>query len=160
VKYSIHKKAYIVGEADAIDSYRQNGGINSDGTVEMVHSDGPSQPKVYFSYMHGVDYINVRCIRDKKYDLLVYGDRHLTLERIKSIETYTHWMKTMKEMVTNNPGASVRIYSSQWGSYWRTNSMGYTSDVKEAGIYGIKEAWENVSHCGIEKQISFEIVDK
>jgi hypothetical protein len=47
----------------------------------------------------------------------------------------------------------VRIYSKQWGAWWRANGAGYTTVIEQAGVYPITEAWKCVSHCGPEKKI-------
>ncbi len=53
--------------------------------------------------------------------------------------------------------APCRIYSSQWGYYWRPKSSGYgTKD--EAGIYTFKDAYGRTRHCGSEKGIWYDFV--
>lgn len=49
--------------------------------------------------------------------------------------------------------SSVKIYSKQWGAWWRANGAGYTTDIAQAGIYTAQDAWQYVSHCGAEKKI-------
>ena len=53
----------------------------------------------------------------------------------------------------------VRIWSAEWKLWWRPNSQGYTSDIREAGIYSIAEALLTAGDCGPEKGIWFENVD-
>jgi hypothetical protein len=55
-------------------------------------------------------------------------------------------------------GVNVYIRSGQWGSYWRSNCSGYTESKRDAGAYDFDEAYLSTSHCGEEKQISFEII--
>ena len=52
----------------------------------------------------------------------------------------------------------VRIWSGQWGYWWRANGAGYTPEIEEAGIYDIDDAWRRVSHVGKEKKLSLESV--
>ena len=54
----------------------------------------------------------------------------------------------------------VRIWSGQWGAWWRPDGAGYTERKEHAGIYGIDSAWACVSHCGREKKISLLSLDQ
>jgi hypothetical protein len=54
----------------------------------------------------------------------------------------------------------VRIWSGEWGMYWRPNYSGYTRDGLEAGVFDFDEAWLHTSHCGPEKRIEFRIVQE
>jgi hypothetical protein len=54
-------------------------------------------------------------------------------------------------------GKRVRIWSGQWGLWWRSGANGYTSSPAAAGIYTFEEAWACTSHCGPEKRIAFEV---
>lgn len=49
----------------------------------------------------------------------------------------------------------VRIYSRQWGMYWRASGSGYTMDRTEAGIYSFQDAWDRSHHAGPEKGIEY-----
>ena len=55
-------------------------------------------------------------------------------------------------------GAKVRIWTAQWGAWWRPDSSGYTDDIKQAGIYTFEDAWRRSHHCGPEKRIIYEVV--
>lgn len=50
----------------------------------------------------------------------------------------------------------VLIWSGQWGAWWRPNAKGYTTNIEEAGVYSLKNAYERSGHAGPEKQISFD----
>lgn len=54
-------------------------------------------------------------------------------------------------------GATVRIWSGEHAAWWRAEGVGYTGDVKQAGLYSFEDAWSWSSHCGPEKRISYEI---
>lgn len=59
-----------------------------------------------------------------------------------------------------NRFTKVRIRSGQWGSWWRANGSGYTTDISQAGVYTPEDAWLYVSHVGPEKRIVlFEAVE-
>lgn len=55
-------------------------------------------------------------------------------------------------------GRKVKIFSKQWGSYWRPGGAGYTPDARDAGVFTAGDAWERTRHCGREKGIEFEIL--
>lgn len=50
-----------------------------------------------------------------------------------------------------------RIYSAQWGYYWRANCAGYSSK-SDAGAYAFKDAYMHTRHCGREKGIWYDFV--
>lgn len=52
-------------------------------------------------------------------------------------------------------GKRVRIYSRQWGAWWRPMCSGYTKDYDAAGIWLFEAAWECAKHGGPEKGIQF-----
>ena len=67
-------------------------------------------------------------------------------------------MKLTQQHIKNNKEklnrfVKVRIYSKEWGAWWRSNGAGYTSDINQSGIYEVDDAWKYVSHCGAEKKI-------
>ncbi len=52
----------------------------------------------------------------------------------------------------------VRIWSNQWGAYWRTARAGYSFLREEAGTYTFSDAFDATSHCGPEKQIYYDFI--
>ena len=52
----------------------------------------------------------------------------------------------------------VNIYSGEHGAYWRSNKMGYTYKLAEAGRYTLSDAIAASQHCGPEKQIKYHFV--
>ena len=53
---------------------------------------------------------------------------------------------------------AVRIWSNQWGVYWRSGRAGYTHQRDEAGIYTLADAFNATSHCGQEKGIYYDFI--
>lgn len=49
----------------------------------------------------------------------------------------------------------VRIYSAEWGYFWRGDGRGYTSNQEESKVLTMEEALFATWHCGPEKQIQF-----
>lgn len=52
-------------------------------------------------------------------------------------------------------GRQVRIWSGEWGLFWRPGAAGYVADPDQAGVYNFEDAWERAKHCGPEKKIVF-----
>ena len=52
-----------------------------------------------------------------------------------------------------------RIYSWEWGYYWRANGCGYGSK-DDAGIYSFEDAYDYTNHCGSEKAIWYELIEE
>ena len=71
-----------------------------------------------------------------------YGDRE-TLERVKRWPSLKGRFKL------------VRIYSAEWGYFWRGDGQGYTSDPKESKVLTMEEALFATWHCGSEKRIQY-----
>ena len=69
-----------------------------------------------------------------------------------------HMFKQNVKLKDLMKGVNVYIRSGQWGAYWRPNGSGYTEHEERAGKYDFEDAYLSTSHCGEEKQISFEIV--
>lgn len=66
-------------------------------------------------------------------------------------------IKANKSVVQNFEDALCRIYSGQWGYYWRPNGCGYGTK-EEAGVYQFNDAVGMTQSCGAEKAIWFELV--
>lgn len=47
----------------------------------------------------------------------------------------------------------VRIWSGQWGAWWRKDGAGYTDDITQAGEFLTHDAWRHISGAGPEKRI-------
>ncbi len=62
-----------------------------------------------------------------------------------------------RQFMNKHKNLKVRIWSDQWGAYWRSGRCGYTYKIAEAGIYTLEEAYDASGHCGLEKHIEFEI---
>tara|TARA_B110001454_G_scaffold54930_2_gene53697 strand:- start:1247 stop:2026 length:780 start_codon:yes stop_codon:yes gene_type:complete len=73
----------------------------------------------------------------------------LGLESIKENPELKDRFKNMK----------CRIYSWEWGYYWRMNGCGYASK-DDAGIYSFEDAYDRTNHCGSEKGIWYEIIEE
>jgi hypothetical protein len=51
----------------------------------------------------------------------------------------------------------VRIWSDQWGAYWRAEAAGYTSEIDQAGLYEPADAFAHTRELGPEKRIEFHV---
>ncbi len=153
MEFPIIKKAYRVFHKDDIHE------INKPWTqVEVVYGKNANEAKARVQMEFNCPYTELRARRLKDSDIVETPDG----TKIKSLAEYNkkwkEWRSKMINLVESSPNAMVYIWSGQWRSYWRPNCNGYTISKDHAGIYPIKEAWANVSHCGLEKQISFEII--
>ena len=54
-------------------------------------------------------------------------------------------------------GREVVIWSDQHGAWWRKDAAGYTDDISQAGVYQFEDAYARTSHCGPEKEISYQL---
>lgn len=59
--------------------------------------------------------------------------------------------------IEKNAHRKCRIYSGEWGAYWRQSKGGYT-EKEYAGVFSFKEAYESTSHCGPEKRIYYDFL--
>ncbi len=55
-------------------------------------------------------------------------------------------------------GQRVHIWSKEHFAYWRPNAAGYTVMPNEAGVWEFPDAYDQVKHCGPEKEILFYAV--
>lgn len=71
--------------------------------------------------------------------------------------TQQHLLKNPEKLANFN---KVIIWSGQWKAWWRVNGSGYTDNIKLAGIWSISEAWKRVNHCGPEKHIVLQSIER
>jgi hypothetical protein len=147
-------KAYWVGSQDDL---RSIGMPWCDAEIVLVNeNEGSNKARSYHKYSD-VPYLHRKARRCPENDLYEFEGGRYTIRWIERVLKLRKWRADMEKMVTDMPEAKVYIYSGQWGMYWCSNYSGYTYNKSTAGIYNIKDAWNAVSHCGIEKQIDFEI---
>lgn len=63
---------------------------------------------------------------------------------------------TLEKWRTEKGSLKVHIFSGQWAAWWRPGGAGYTTDIKQAGVYSMAEAIERTAHCGAEKRIIYQ----
>lgn len=165
-KYPLVKKAYWVAHKDAIHKTEENTHPEAiEGEFVYVDANEGSNKarqifysRSYHAMPSGSKYIDVRAKRRKSEDAYLYEGKSRCMNFIRQSEWTKKWRAQMEKMVADNPNTKVRIHSGQWEQYWGVNGAGYTNNPDHIGIYDIKDAWRRVSHCGIEKRISFQIV--
>jgi hypothetical protein len=165
-KYPLVRKAFWVAHKDSIHKTEENTHPEAiEGQVIHVDVKDSSHKarRIFYSRFHyllprDARYIDVRAKRRKKEDAYLYEGEPRCMSLIHESEARKEWRARMEKMVADNPKAKVRIHSGQWGAYWGANGCGYTNNPDDIGIYDIEDAWSRVSHCGIEKRISFQIV--
>lgn len=158
MEYQKTKKAYKVAHKDEI-----NRDYNPEWIGEIIYAETTKKAiqkyfkKVAFEYEYKL--IDIRAKRQPGADLYLFEGESRVMGEIIRITEYRAWLKKMNDLIDANPNAKVKIWSGEKQAYWRENRCGYTDNSKDAGIYEIKEAWSAVSHVGIEKRISFQILD-
>jgi hypothetical protein len=165
-KYPLVKKAFWVAHKDSIHKTEENTHPEAiEGQVihvDVKENSNKARRMFYSGSYHLMPpdskYIDVRAKRRKSEDAYLYEGEARCMNLIRQSEDRKDWLAIMEKLVADNPKAKVRIHSGQWGAYWGANSCGYTNNPDDIGIYDIEDAWSRVSHCGIEKRISFQIV--
>jgi hypothetical protein len=157
MEYQKLRKAYIVGTKEDV---RQYGMPWSAADIVMVGcKDGPSKARWIYAKKEYYDFVDVIARRNPDDDTYLFEGEERYMSQIEQIIGLRKWRNDMQEMVNSHPGAKVHIYSGQWGAWWRSNGCGYTDAIELAGIYSIEDAWKRVSHCGLEKRISFHLLN-
>lgn len=91
-----------------------------------------------------VIFTDIKAIRHKELDKADYGGALFTKAEIREKE----WIKERDEkalkLFQTNPDDLCVIWAGCYGSYWGSNRSGYSSDIKYAGKYSTKEAYEIV----------------
>lgn len=68
-------------------------------------------------------------------------------------------LKSNRELRESLAGKRVRIWQGDHGgAWWRPPANGYTTSENKAAVYPFDLAWLYSSHCGPEKQISFDVL--
>ena len=165
MKYKMTKKAYWCGHRDDLHSPSPDSPCF---TVEVDANMHKSEIEARYKYFRerfrdGYKFSEIRSKRQKHLDKYViegeeeFGDKYLSdiLNRIKTEK----WRKEMENFVRSNKNEKVFIWSGYNNAFWRPKGAGYTTNINDAGIYEIKDAWSRVSHVDATKQISFQLVD-
>lgn len=71
------------------------------------------------------------------------------LEGRETLERIARWPSLMARF------SRVRIYSAEWGAFWRNTGQGYTGDSAESAVWSTEKAFARTRHCGPEKKIQF-----
>jgi hypothetical protein len=97
----------------------------------------------------------------------VYGQAGLSASQLKI--TFMIPLNKINSIRRKSPGKiaeylkkhgekPVRIWSNQWGAYWRSGRAGYAYQRDEAGTYTLADAFDATSHCGQEKGIYYDFI--
>jgi hypothetical protein len=82
-------------------------------------------------------------------------------KKLRSIDGIRmEYVKRYPDSTLTKSNVEVKIFSSQWGYYWRKTGQGYTPNPHESQTYTIAEAFAKTKHCGPEKKIWFIYVDR
>lgn len=157
MEYTRTEKAWNVAHKDKINEH-----YHPETEVQRVYAETAKKAiyKYYQNEFLPEEYrlIDIRARRCKGSDRFLFEGESMVMGEIERILAYRQWHKDMASMLESNPNANVLIWSGEHRAYWRENRCGYTDKKEYAGVYKIEDAWNAVSHVGIEKRILFHIV--
>lgn len=73
-----------------------------------------------------------------------------------TLESLKHDVARRRKMEDDR--TKVRIWSGEYGLWWKADRQGYTDSPERAGVYPFADAWHASGHCGLEKRIAFDVV--
>ena len=154
-------KAYFVGHKNEYYDRYSPETSNTVIWIELNENVNVARRKFlqtkYFEF-DDLKFIDIRAKRKPESDLFLFEGEKKSMNQIYNITEYRDWYANMEKMVAENKGAKVYIHSGQWNAYWCANGAGYTTKIKDVGVYDIEDAWRRTSHVGLEKRISFELI--
>lgn len=160
-KLPLVKKAYFVGHKNEYYDRYSPETSNMVVWIELNENVSVAKRKFLRDKRYEFDdltFIDIRAKRKPESDLFLFEGENKSINQIYNITEYRDWRANMEKMVAENKGKKVYIRSGQWNAYWRENGAGYTTKINDVGVYDIDDAWSRVSHVGLEKRISFELV--
>jgi hypothetical protein len=156
-------KAYFVGHKDEYYNRYSPETSNTVICVELNESVSIVKRKFlrekHFEF-DDLKFIDIRAKRKPESDLFLFEGEKKSINQIYNITEYRDWRSRMEKMVAEHKGQKVYIRSGQWNAYWCANGAGYTTKISDVGVYDIEDAWRRVSHVGLEKRISFELLSE
>jgi hypothetical protein len=167
------KQRHIIGHANGNDS--REPGFRDYYCTTIGHADCEHLVSLGLMF-HGRE---LGGISNSRYYLLTEAGKIAALSdavitRAKSETIFKPWVPHLVdkdgfislEAIKANPqlekqftGMRCRIYSNQWGYYWREKCAGYGKQP-EAGIFDFSYALGRTHHCGPEKDIWFDLLNK
>jgi len=160
-KYPLVKKAYFVGHKDEYLNRYSPETMNTVISVELNENVSVAKRKFLRDKRFEFDdlkFTDIRAKRQRDCDLYLFEGENKSMMSIYEIISHREWRANMENMVADNKGKNVYIWSGEHNAYWREKGAGYTTKIHDVGIYDIEDAWSRVYHVGIEKRISFELV--
>lgn len=147
----LKQKAYkVYSKEDEENEYYNN--------YDVRYFNNINKLKKEFAQEMCINYIDVRVKRFPEMDKVFFEGEYKTQEKIDSIVNTRKYKKELENFLKEHGGKKCYIYSSEWNLYWRSNSSGYTSKIKEVGVYKVEEAVDIALACGISKQLSLELI--
>lgn len=109
-------------------------------------------------YTREVRYTDLRAHRVKELDKIEWEGKQVTKERFKELT----WMKERDEdsekLWKENPEATAVVMKGS--SYWGHNRCGYSSTLKNAGLYSTQEAYGIVRGSDYNRQETMRLCSK
>ncbi len=152
----MYKKAYLgFVPSWAGTPYREIIYIDPNKTASTAKNEFYNRFK--YDFDDNESFIDVRVNRFPEEDLYLYEEKIKTKTDITYFIKRKKWKENMLLLVRDNPKSKCLIYSGEWNRYWGENYCGYVNERENAGIYDISDAWEHISHVGLEKEIQLII---
>jgi hypothetical protein len=80
------------------------------------------------------------------------------MKRIPRFTRTVEFLKNHPEKVGFFMDKAVYIWSGEYGMFWRADTVGYTPNVAEAGVYPFHMVWGYLLGTGKEKRLKVQVV--
>jgi hypothetical protein len=143
-----YKGYYYSGKTDEGQRYSESFSHSKDKPAR-------NKAKLYFSSEYDVDYKDVKLERSYTEDRYVYAISRRKIDNYSIRKLYQE--EGFKKFIEEHKDNFCMIRTDS--GFWHQSHSGYVTQSK-AGIFPVEEAFQTISHCGLEKSAELYIVTK